>query len=248
MAGTFARELYLYGLLQSELPWLLLAPKVDISENSVSISNSEQSDSSLHHLKDVQTPQKSVCMFTSYITVDSGLHMYIVLLSLTLQSMAPLTGSIQPLSYGLPFQRFQWALGGVYKWVATSSDQCLHVQRTYVDNTRKHQRILENTREYQRIQENTRHYCRLWYWQWTYLLCTSLVPRSSTPPVLIACSMRTWRKKARGISSCDRDMTVTPPFNSQVVYKTDLASCASYEDGTSTSRELHHRAYDTYSG
>lgn len=82
MAGTFARELYLYGLLQSELPWLLLAPKVDICENSVSISDSEQSNSSLHHPKDVQTLQKSVCMFTSYITVDSGLHMYIVLLSL----------------------------------------------------------------------------------------------------------------------------------------------------------------------
>jgi len=63
MAGTFARELYLYGLLQSELPWLLLAPKVDICENSVSILDSEQSDSSLQHLKDTQTPQKSVCMF-----------------------------------------------------------------------------------------------------------------------------------------------------------------------------------------
>jgi len=59
MAGTFARELHLYGLLQSELPWLLLAPKVDICENSVSILDSEQSDSSLQHLKDTQTPQKS---------------------------------------------------------------------------------------------------------------------------------------------------------------------------------------------
>jgi len=32
---------------------------------------------------------------------------------------------------------------------------------------------------------------------------------------------------------------VTCPLNSQVIYKSDLAFCASCKDGTSTSRELH---------
>jgi len=32
---------------------------------------------------------------------------------------------------------------------------------------------------------------------------------------------------------------ITPPLNKQVIYKTDLAFCASYKDGTSASRELH---------
>jgi len=32
---------------------------------------------------------------------------------------------------------------------------------------------------------------------------------------------------------------VTPPVNSQVMYKTNLAFCASYEGGTSASGELH---------
>jgi len=40
---------------------------------------------------------------------------------------------------------------------------------------------------------------------------------------------------------------VTPPLNSQMIYETDLAFCASYKDGTSTSRELH-QVYQTYPG
>jgi len=40
---------------------------------------------------------------------------------------------------------------------------------------------------------------------------------------------------------------VTPPLNSQVMYETDLAFCASYKNGTSASRELH-QAYETYPG
>jgi len=40
-------------------------------------------------------------------------------------------------------------------------------------------------------------------------------------------------------SEAQPSYVVTPPLNSQVMYKTDLAFCASYKDGTSTSRELH---------
>jgi len=31
----------------------------------------------------------------------------------------------------------------------------------------------------------------------------------------------------------------TPPLNHQVMYDTNLALCASYENGTSASKELH---------
>jgi len=60
--------------------------------------------------------------------------------------------------------------------------------------------------------------------------------------------MQKWREKKWGISSRDtqhdRQML---PLNSQVIYETDLAFCASYKDGTSTGRELH-LAYETYPG
>jgi len=38
---------------------------------------------------------------------------------------------------------------------------------------------------------------------------------------------------------------LTPPLNSQVMHETDLAVCAIYKDGTSTSTELH-RVYETH--
>ena len=68
---------------------------------------------------------------------------------------------------------------------------------------------------------------------------------------LIACSMQKRREKAWGIFvTCSAEQLsniIIPPLNSQVVYETDLAFCASYEDGTNTSRELH-QAYETYPG
>jgi len=42
-------------------------------------------------------------------------------------------------------------------------------------------------------------------------------------------------------------MCVTPLLNNQVMYETDIAFCAKYQDGISTSRELH-RAYETCPG
>ena len=50
---------------------------------------------------------------------------------------------------------------------------------------------------------------------------------------LIACSMQKQREKAWGISWRDPwhdRQNVTPPLNSQVIYETDLAFCASYKD------------------
>ena len=35
-------------------------------------------------------------------------------------------------------------------------------------------------------------------------------------------------------------MTVTPPLNRQVIYKTDLAFCASYKDGKSATDLINH--------
>ena len=37
---------------------------------------------------------------------------------------------------------------------------------------------------------------------------------------------------------CGMTIIVTSPLSSQVMYKIDLAFCASYEDGTSANREL----------
>jgi len=79
-------------------------------------------------------------------------------------------------------------------------------------------------------------------------LCTSLVPRTSTPPVFecLQYSKSRGREKAWEIHHMICGTTViTPHTNSQVMYETDLTLGASYEDRTNTNRELH-RAYETY--
>jgi len=40
---------------------------------------------------------------------------------------------------------------------------------------------------------------------------------------------------------------ISPPVNGQLMNKTSLVFCASYEDGTSARRELHE-AYEAYLG
>ena len=63
--------------------------------------------------------------------------------------------------------------------------------------------------------------------------------------------MQKQREKAWGILPCDlwhgRHMLSCLFSTATVLYEIDLAFCASYEDGTSTSRELH-QAYETYPG
>ena len=81
------------------------------------------------------------------------------------------------------------------------------------------------------------------------VLCTSLVPRTSTPPGFdrLQYAKSRGREKAWEIHHmiCGQpSYVITPRANSQVMYETDLTS---YEDGTSTSRELH-QAYETYPG
>lgn len=77
---------------------------------------------------------------------------------------------------------------------------------------------------------------------------TSLIPRPSIPPVLIAYCIKKWREKAWRMLShnpChDLRRHHTSFQRRQVMYESDLAFCASYEDGTNTSRELQ-RAHET---
>jgi len=79
----------------------------------------------------------------------------------------------------------------------------------------------------------------------------SLVPRPSTPPVFNRLQYAKTEGEGLGNfitwSAARPSNVVTPPLNSQVIYETDLAFCASYKDGASASRELH-QAYETYPG
>ena len=83
------------------------------------------------------------------------------------------------------------------------------------------------------------------------LVDSSLVPRPSTPPVFDRLQYTKMEGEGLGNfitwSVARLSYVVTPPFNSQVMHETNLTFCASYEDGTSTSRELH-QAYETYPG
>jgi len=59
---------------------------------------------------------------------------------------------------------------------------------------------------------------------------------------LITCNMQKLTNKSWWILSHDPwpdHHIITPPLNCQVMYDTNLALCASYENGTSASRELH---------
>ena len=86
--------------------------------------------------------------------------------------------------------------------------------------------------------------------QLTVITC-NLFPRPSTPPVFDRLQYAKTEGEGLGNfitwSAARPSNIVTPPLNSQVIYKTDLAFCASYKDGTSASRELH-QAHETYPG
>jgi len=66
----------------------------------------------------------------------------------------------------------------------------------------------------------------------------SLVPRNSTPPVF-DCLQYARRPESYHVIHSRLSYFITSLLNSQVMYETNLAVCASYKDGTSTSRELH---------
>ena len=81
-----------------------------------------------------------------------------------------------------------------------------------------------------------------WTEAWSVIFQPMLL--SVMPVSVVKCL---WCYEDRLLLFCDRWQTslhiVTPPFNSQVVYETDLAFFVSCEGGTSTSRELH-RAHE----
>ena len=127
-------------------------------------------------------------------------------------------------------------------WAVNLVIKCRTHTHTHT-HTHRHSCTHRHTQTHTHTHTDTQHTC--------IHIHVSLVPRPSTPPVFDRLQYAKTEGEGLGNfitwSKARPSNVVMPPLNSQVIYETDLAFCASYKDGTSASRELH-QAYETYLG